>query len=93
MLVVIACTVVILFLAWLLLRSIGKAALLASIAVVLCLSYGHVVNLVDKQPGAGYNFITAISGAAIPILMAWAIMFGISVYFIGGIGRSAGIRW
>jgi uncharacterized membrane protein YjgN (DUF898 family) len=41
MLVVIAGTAVILLLAWLLLRSIRKAAFLTSIAVILCLSYGH----------------------------------------------------
>ena len=81
-LVVFAGTTVILLLAWLLLRSIRKAAFLTSIAVVLCFSYGHVVNLVDKQPGAGFDFFTPMSGLAILILMAWAIIFGISVYFI-----------
>lgn len=82
MLVVIAGTTVILLLAWLLLRSIRKAAFLTSIAVILCFSYGHVVNLVDKQPGAGFNFFTPMSGLAILILMVWAMIFGISVYFI-----------
>jgi hypothetical protein len=82
MLVVIAGTTVILLLAWLLLRSIRKAAFLTSTAVVLCFSYGHVVNLVDKQPSAGFNFFTPMSGLAILILMVWAMIFGISVYFI-----------
>jgi len=82
MLVVIAGTTVILLLAWLLLRNLRRAALLTSVAVILCFSYGHVVNLIGKPPGAGYDFFTPISGLAILILMVWAMIFGISVYFI-----------
>ena len=82
MLVVVAGTAVILLLAWLLCRSIRKAAFLTSIAVVLCLSYGHVVNVLDKRTNAGYNFFTPISGTAVILLMAWAAIFGIAVYFV-----------
>lgn len=82
-LVVVGSTGLILLLAWLLLkRNLRRAALLTSIAVILCLSYGHVVNLFDKQPGAGFNFFTPMSGLAILIWIAWAGMFGISAYFI-----------
>ena len=80
--VVVVGTAVILLPAWLLLRDIRKAALLTSIAVILCLSYGHVVNLLESRAGAGYNFFTPISGLAILILLAWGGIFGVSVYFI-----------
>ena len=74
MLVVTAGTTVILLLAWLLLRRIRRAALLTSIALVLCFSYGHVVNLVAKSPGAGYNFLNPIS----PITMRSTSLFALS---------------
>jgi len=82
MLVVVASTATVLLAAWLLCRSIRKAAFLTSIAVVLCLSYGHVVNVLEKQTNAGYNFFTPISGTAIPLLITWAAIFGSSVYFV-----------
>lgn len=82
-LVVVGSTGFILLLAWLLLkRNLRRAGLLTSIAVILCLSYGHVVNVIDKQPGAGFNFFTPMSGLAIVIWIAWVGMFGISVYLI-----------
>jgi hypothetical protein len=88
--VVVACTAAVLFLAWLLVRSITKAAFLTSIAVVLCLSYGHAVNLVAKTPGSGFNFFTPLSGLAILIWLLWVVILAISVYFIRWYWRK---RW
>jgi hypothetical protein len=75
MLVVIAGTTVILLLAWLLPGKIGRAALLAPIAVILCFSCGHVVNLVAKTPGVGFNLFIPPNGLAILIWLAWAFVF------------------
>ena len=80
--VVLSSTIAILLLAWLLLRSLRRAALLTSIAVILCFSYGHVVNLLPKSPLAGYTFYTPIEGSAILIWLAWALVFGASIYFV-----------
>lgn len=79
--IVLASTIAILLLAWMLLRKIRRAALLTSIALVLCFSYGHVVNLVAKRPGAGFNSITT-NGLAILIWLAWAFVFGASIYLV-----------
>jgi hypothetical protein len=40
------------------------------------------VNLVDKQPGAGYNFLTGMTWLAVLIWIAWAGILGMGVYFI-----------
>jgi hypothetical protein len=83
LLFVIASTAVILLLAWLLLkRNIRRAALLTSIAVVLCYSYGHVVNLLVKKPTGVYNFFTPISGLALLIWLAWGLIFGASFFLV-----------
>lgn len=74
--VVIASTAVILLLASILLRKVRRAALLTSIAVTPCFSYGHVVNLAAKTPGAGFHFFTPLGGSAALILLAWAFVFG-----------------
>ena len=86
-LIVIAGTAVILLSAWLLLRSPRRAALLTSVAVILCFSYGHVVNLVAsaaagaRSSAGSYNFSDATPFLKIVILMAWGVVFGVSVYF------------
>jgi len=83
LLVVVGCTAVILLLAWLLLRDARKAALLTSIEVILCLSYVHVVNLLDtRTANASWVMVTPESGLALLIWLAWAAVFGMSVYFI-----------
>jgi len=83
LLVVVGCTAVILLLTWLLLRDARRAALLTSIQVILCLSYVHVVNLIDTQPAnASWVMVTPDSGLALLVWLAWAAVLGISVYFI-----------
>jgi len=85
--VVTASAVVILLLARLVLRNLRRAALLTSIALILCFSYGHVVNLVVPTPSAGYNFSTPESGLAMVIWLVWAFLFGASIYFLRRIRR------
>jgi hypothetical protein len=91
LLVVGGCVAVILLLAWLLLRDVRKAALLTSIEVILCLSYVHVVNLFDTQPAtASWVMVPPESGLAMLMWLAWAMVFGMSVYFIRWYWRK---RW
>jgi hypothetical protein len=82
MLVVTAGTTLILLLTWMFLRDLRRAALVTSIALILCFSYGHVVNLVAKTPSAGYNFFNPISGFATLIWLAWTLLFEASFYFV-----------
>jgi hypothetical protein len=51
--VVTASTIVILVLARMLLRDFRRAALLTSIALILCFSYGHICESGDQDAGCG----------------------------------------
>jgi hypothetical protein len=81
LLFVVGCVAAILLLAWLLLRDARKAALLTSIEVILCLSYGHAVDLFNAQPTIWF-MSQATSPSATRILLVWTVFLGISVYFI-----------
>ena len=73
------CIAILLFVAWLIYRNMMKAGLAVSLLVVLCFSYGHVVNLIAKSPGAGYNFFTPISGWAGFLLLVWIAVGAVGV--------------
>ena len=80
--VVLGCIVILLFIAWLIYRNMMKAGLAVSLVVVLCFSYGHVVNLIAKSPGAGYNFFVPISGSAIFLLLLWMAVGAVGVILL-----------
>jgi hypothetical protein len=81
--VVVGATVVLLGLAWVALRDIRKSALIVGIFLILCFSYGHVVNLVARNPDAGVGFFAApYTGLAYLIFVVWIVIGGISTYLI-----------
>ena len=80
--VVLGSTVLLVTLAWVDLRDIGKVALAASVLVVLCFSYGHVVNLLPKPAGTGFNFFVPTSGAVYLIFLLWIALAGVGLYLI-----------
>jgi hypothetical protein len=79
--VVLAATSMIMLLAWTVLRDLRKAGLLATIVLMLCFSYGRVVNLIRGDGDAGKNFPTVLDDVGIIVLVVWILLFSISVYF------------
>lgn len=62
----------------LLLRDWHRAAILASISLLLFFSYGHIYNLIRSQEIWGVNF-----GRHRYLIAAWIAIFGLSIYFFG----------
>ena len=80
---VVGITILLLALAWLVLRDFGRAALLVSIFLILCFSYGHVVNLIARNPDAGRNFFSPThTPLAYLIFMVWIGLGGVSAYLV-----------
>ena len=81
--VVVVITILLLALAWLVLKDFRKTALLVSIFLMLCFSYGHVVNLVAKNPDAGQNFFSTVhTPLAYLIFIIWIGAGGVSAYLV-----------
>lgn len=80
--VVLGATILLLVLSWLFLRDMKKAGLLVSIMLVLCFSFGHIVNLISPPSGAGYNMIPGSSVWEGALLLLWILAAGVSVYFV-----------
>lgn len=92
-LVVVGATVLLLVLAWLVVRDSRWAALLVSVLLVLCFAYGHVVNLVAGNPDAGTNpFLPRYGGLAYLVFLLWIAVGGASAYVIWTWRRRTGIR-
>jgi len=81
-LVVVGSTAFLVAVAWVVLRNLAKAALVASVLVVLCFSFGHVLNLTPKAAGAGYNFFTPTSGWAYLLFLLWGGVALATIYLI-----------
>ena len=76
MLVVLAAAILMVLLAWLVLRDLRKAGLLASLALILCFAYGYIVGP-TKDPSSA-----ALTNLAKVILVAWAVILAVAAYLI-----------
>ena len=66
---------------WLIYRDVTKAAVVASILVVLCFSYGHVVNLVARNPDYGF-MAQANTPLAYVVFLAWMVLGAVGIYMV-----------
>jgi hypothetical protein len=71
--VVLGCIAMLLFLAWLVYRNVMVAGLAASLIVVLCFSYGHIVYRSEQSFRESF-FITPTSDSAVALLLIWSII-------------------
>ena len=82
MLVVLAAAILMLLLAWGILKEIRKAGLLTSIALILCFCYGHIVSPPPVSSDAGHSSYAALSNLAKIVLVTWTLIFSFSIYFL-----------
>jgi hypothetical protein len=76
MLVVLTAAILLVLLAWLVLRDLRKASVLASLALVLCFAYGHIVTPVSDSSS------TQLTNVAKVILVAWAVILAVAAYLV-----------
>lgn len=76
MLVVLAAAILIVLLAWLLLRDLRKAGVLASLALILCFAYGYIVGP-TKDPSP-----TVLTNVAKVTLVASAVILAVATYLV-----------
>ena len=76
MLVVLAAAILSVLLAWLVLRDLRKASVLASLVLILCFAYGHIVKPMDDSSS------TALTNLAKVILVTWAVILAVAGYLV-----------
>jgi hypothetical protein len=76
MLAVLAAAILMVLLAWLVLRDLRRASLLASLALILCFACGYIVRPMNDSSS------TVLNNLAKVILAAWAVILAVAAYFI-----------
>ena len=82
MLAVLAAAILLVLLAWLVLRDLRKASVLASLVLILCFAYGHIVKPMSDSSSASSNSYAALTNLGKVILIAWAVILTVATYLV-----------
>ena len=76
MLVVLAVAILMVLLAWLVLRDLRKASVLASLALILCFACGYIVRPMNDSSSS------VLTNLAKAIMVAWAVILAVAAYLV-----------